>query len=203
MKKRIAIFISGRGSNMESIVRQAQSGILKEVCEVVLVFSNKPQAKGLEIAKKLGIETASIPSKGKKRTDFDAEVVALLQPYKIDYIVLAGFMRILSPVLVRAYPQRIINIHPADTDAFQGIGAYEWAFENKLESTKITVHFVDEGVDTGQVIAKADVDLRGADSLEEVERRGLAVEHRFYSEALLNLLKNKTQYTNKEILNFG
>ncbi len=189
LKKRIAIFISGRGSNMETIVRQTQNGILKEVCEVALVFSNKPQAKGLEIAKELGIETAAIPSKGKQREDFDREVVYLLEPYGVDFIVLAGFMRILSPVLIRAYRNRIINIHPADTDEFQGIGAYEWAFENKKESTKITVHYVDEGVDTGQVIAKADVDLRGADALEEVERRGLEVEHRFYSEALLKIFK--------------
>ncbi len=189
MKKRIAIFISGRGSNMETIVRQAQSGILKNVCEVALVFSNKPQAKGLEIAKELGVETACISSKGKKREAFDGEVVEFLKSYKLYYIVLAGFMRILSPVLIQAYKNRIINIHPADTAEFQGIGAYEWAFQNKKESTKITVHFVDEGVDTGQVVAKAEVDLRGADTLEEVERRGLVVEHQFYSEALKEVFK--------------
>ena len=184
MKKRIALFISGRGSNMETIVRQTQNGILKEVCEVALVFSNKPQATGLEIAQKLGIETASIPSKGKQREAFDREVAHLLEPYGVDFIVLAGFMRILSPVLIQAYRNRIINIHPADTDEFQGVGAYEWAFKNKKKSTKITVHYVDEGVDSGQVIAKTEVNLRGADTLEEVERRGLEVEHRFYSEVL-------------------
>lgn len=191
MKKRIAIFISGRGSNMEILVRQAQNGILKNVCEVALVFSNKPQARGLAVVQKLGIETAVIPSKGRRREDFDREVAALLEPYRIDYIVLAGFMRILSPVLIKAYKNKIINIHPADTDEFQGVGAYEWAFKQKKETTKITVHFVDEGVDTGRVIAKREVDLRGAETLEEVERRGLAVEHRFYSEALFNLLNNK------------
>ena len=191
MKKRIAIFISGRGSNMEILVRQAQNGILKNVCEVALVFSNKPQARGLAVVQKLGIETAVIPSKGRRREDFDREVAALLEPYRIDYIVLAGFMRILSPVLIKAYTNKTINIHPADTDEFQGVGAYEWAFKQKKETTKITVHFVDEGVDTGRVIAKREVDLRGAETLEEVERRGLAVEHRFYSEALFNLLNNK------------
>jgi len=188
MKKRIAIFISGRGSNMETIVHQAQTGILKNVCEIVLVFSNKPLAKGLEIAQSLGVETASILSKGKKREEFDAEVVEFLASYNLDYIVLAGFMRILSPVIIQAYKNRIINIHPADTDEFQGIGAYEWAFQNNKKSTKITVHYVDEGVDTGQVIAKQEVDLSGADTLEDVERRGLAVEHQFYSEALLKLM---------------
>ncbi|HGY54496.1 MAG TPA: phosphoribosylglycinamide formyltransferase [Caldithrix abyssi] len=184
MKKRIAIFISGRGSNMEAIVRNTQTGLLKDCCEIALVFSNKPRAKGLEIAAGLGLSTASIPSKGKKREEFDAEVVRLLEPYRVDYIVLAGFMRILSPVLIRAYPNRIINIHPADTKAFQGVGAYEWAWENRLEKTYITVHYVDEGVDTGPVIAQQEVDLRGAASLQEIERRGLAVEHELYSKAL-------------------
>ena len=93
-------------------------------------------------------------------------------------------MRILSPLFIRAYRNRIINIHPADTAQFQGLGAYVWAWENGLQETKITVHFVDEGIDTGPVIGKETVDLRGAQSLEEVERRGLAVEHRFYSEML-------------------
>jgi len=189
LKKRIAIFISGRGSNMETILNQVQDGILKDICEVALVFANKPQAKGLEIARAMGVETASIISKGKKREAFDREVVEFLKPYKLEYIVLAGFMRILSPVLIQAYPNKIINIHPADTDEFQGIGAYEWAFQNKKKNTKITVHFVDEGVDTGRVIGKEEVDLRGAETLEEVERRGLAVEHRFYCQALREVFK--------------
>ena len=192
MKKRIAIFISGRGSNMETLVHQVQSGILKNVCEVALVFSNKAEAKGLEIAENLGIETAFIPSKGKKREEFDSEVVQFLKSYNLDYIVLAGFMRILSPVIINAYKNRIINIHPADTAEFQGIGAYDWAFQNNMKKTKITVHFVDEGVDTGQVIAKQEVDLTGADTLEEVERRGLAIEHQFYSEALLKVMKDSS-----------
>ncbi len=187
MKKRIAILISGRGSNMETIVRNTQDGILKDVCEVALVLSNKERAYGLTVAKELGVQTAVIVSKGKKRAEFEQDLINFLKSYHLDYIVLAGFMRILSPLFVRAYKDRIINIHPADTARFQGIGGYEWAFENKLQTTKITVHFVDEGVDTGKVIAQKEVDLRGADTLEEVERRGLKTEHEFYSEALLKL----------------
>ena len=187
MKKRIAILISGRGSNMETIVRNTQDGILKDVCEVALVLSNKERAYGLTVAKELGVQTAVIVSKGKKRAEFEQDLINFLKSYHLDYIVLAGFMRILSPLFVRAYKDRIINIHPADTAQFQGIGGYEWAFENKLQTTKITVHFVDEGVDTGKVIAQKEVDLRGADTLEEVERRGLKTEHEFYSEALLKL----------------
>ncbi|MBW6458842.1 MAG: phosphoribosylglycinamide formyltransferase, partial [FCB group bacterium] len=98
MKKRIAIFISGRGSNMEAIVREARNGILRDVCEIVLVFSNRPDAAGLEIARKAGITTACIPSKGKKREVFDREILDLLEPLQVDLIVLAGYMRLLSPV---------------------------------------------------------------------------------------------------------
>jgi len=198
VKKRVAIFISGRGSNMEAIVRQAQNGILKDVCEVALVFSNKPDAKGLKIAADLGVPTASIASKGKSREQFEKEVIEFLKPYKIDYIVLAGFMRILSPLFVREFKNRIINIHPADTRLFKGVGGYEWAFENKLNSTKITVHFVDEGVDTGPIIAQKEVDLRGAETLEEVEKRGLRAEHEFYSEALRRVLSGEFKLQEKE-----
>ena len=193
MKKRIAIFISGRGSNMQAIVESAQKGVLKDYCEIALVFSNKPAAAGLEIAAQQGIKTDSIPSKGKSRERFEEEVIQLLQPMNIDFIVLAGFMRILSPVFIRAYKNRIINIHPADTAEFQGVGAYEWAFSNKKKETAVTVHFVDEGVDTGPVIAKQKVNLKGADTLEEVERRGLAVEHSFYSEALRRVFSGEFQ----------
>lgn len=183
-KKRIAIFISGRGSNMKAIIEQVQSGILQDCCEVVLVLANKKTAKGLATAAEMGIETACIESKGKKRRTFDQAIVDFIVAYRVDYIVLAGFMRILSSVLVDAYPNRIINIHPADTHKFKGLGAYEWAFESQLEETKITVHYVDAGVDTGAVIAQEVVDLRGVDRLEEVEKRGLKVEHHFYSKVL-------------------
>lgn len=169
---------------MEAIVRQAQIGILKDCCEVVLVFANKREAKGLETANQMNIATASIVSKGKKRRDFDQKVLDFIRPYHIDYIVLAGFMRIISPIMISEYPNRIINIHPADTKEFKGLGAYEWAFENQLESTKITVHYVDSGVDTGNIIEQQTVDLKGTTTLEEIEVRGLQVEHRFYSEVL-------------------
>ena len=186
--KKIAIFISGRGSNMKAIMEQCQHGILKGIAEPVLVFSNKVDAAGLDYAKSQGIETACIESLGLKRAEFDRQVVDLLAGYKIDFIVLAGYMRILSPVLVQAYPKRIINIHPADTAAHQGLHGYEWAWENKLPETKITVHYVDEGLDTGSIIAQGIVDLRGAENLDEIERRGLAVEHKLYSETLKMIL---------------
>ena len=172
---------------MVTIVKNTKSGILKDCCEIVLVLSNKKDAPGLVAAKQAGVLTASIESKGKKRTEFDQELVDFLKPYHLDYIFLAGFMRILSPVFIKQYQKRIINIHPADTAQFKGLHAYEWAFNNKLASTKITVHFVDEGVDTGQIISQREVDLKGVKTVEQVESRGLRVEHLFYSEVLRDL----------------
>ena len=184
MKKKIAIFISGRGSNMKAIVEQCQKGILQDLAEVVLVFANKEEAAGLTFAKEAGLTTAFINSKGLKRTTFDQKVVTLLQDYDLDYIVLAGYMRILSPIFIQAFAGKIINIHPADTTQHQGLDGYGSAFENGLKETKVTIHYVDEGLDTGAIIAQGKVDLEGVETLDEVERRGLAVEHRFYSETL-------------------
>ncbi len=191
MKKRIAIFISGRGSNMDAILRQTRDGILRDACELVLVFSNNPEAKGLETAKNAGIPTDCIPSKGKKRENFDKEVINFLEPLKIDYIILAGYMRLLSPLFIRTYQKRIINIHPADTRAFQGVGAYDWAFENKLKKTYITVHYVDEGMDTGDMIEQRELDISGMTTLEEIEKAGLTLEHKMFSEVLKKLFENE------------
>lgn len=187
-KKKIAIFISGGGSNMQAIVKNCQDGILKDVAEVSLVFANKETAGGLEHARALGVETQWINSKGFKRTTFDYKVMDLLKSYEFDYIILAGYMRILSKDFVQAYAGKIINIHPADTTQHQGADGYEWAFETGLEQTQITVHYVDEGLDTGSIIEQAEVDLKGTTTLQEVKKRGLAVEHKFYSKVILKLI---------------
>jgi phosphoribosylglycinamide formyltransferase-1 len=185
---RLAILLSGRGSNMLALAEAVRVGALRGVAEIAVVFSNDPAAPGLESAAALGLPTASLPSKGRKRESFDLEVVAELKTYQPDYVVLAGYMRVLSPAFVRAFAGRIINIHPADTHQHQGLHAYEWAFDNRLPETKITVHLVDEGLDTGPVLAQQVVNLVGADTLAEVQRRGLAVEHKLYAETLANLL---------------
>ena len=190
-KARLAILLSGRGSNMVALVKAVQSGLLQELAEVAVVFSNKPDAPGLATAAALGCATASLPSQGRPRAAFDAEAAALLQQYQPDFIVLAGYMRILSPAFIQPFAGRILNIHPADTHQHQGLHAYEWAFENQLTETKITVHLVDEGLDTGPILAQQTVDLVGVDTLAEVERRGLAVEHELYAQALADLIRNK------------
>lgn len=176
---------------MKAIIEACETGLLKELAEIVLVFSNRPNAVGLETAAAAGLPVLSLASKGKKRTEFDQEVVELLGNYDLDYIILAGYMRVLSPTFVEAYRGKIINIHPADTTQHQGLKAYEWAFEQGLEETKITVHYVDEGLDTGSIIAQYPVDLRGVQSLEEVEKKGLAVEHASYSKAIKSILEQE------------
>ena len=187
---RLAILLSGRGSNMLALAEATRHGVLRGVAEVAVVFSNDPAAGGLEAAAALGLPTASLLSKGRKREEFDAEVVELLRSYQPDYVVLAGYMRVLSPTFVRAFAGRILNIHPADTHQHQGLHAYEWAFANHLAETKITVHLVDEGLDTGPILAQRVVNLEGAGSLAEVQRRGLAVEHVLYAETLAGLIAN-------------
>ncbi len=192
MKKRVAILFSGRGSNMGAILRETQEGKLAGLCDVVLAVSNKADAGGLSKAEAFGIKTAVLESSGRKRREYDQALVDLLEPLNLDYLVLAGFMRILTEVLIDRYPHRIINIHPADTACHQGLGGYEWAHRNGLSETWVTVHYVDRGLDTGRVIAKQRVDLAGASSLEEVEHRGLAVEHQFYSDCLRALFTGET-----------
>ena len=189
----LAILLSGRGSNMLALAEAVRHGVLHSVAEVVVVFSNDPAAPGLNAAAALGLPIASLSSKGQKREAFDQEVVALLQGYRPDYVVLAGYMRVLSPGFVRAFAGRIVNIHPADTHQHQGLHGYEWAFDNHLAETKITVHLVDEGLDTGPILAQRVVNLDGASTLADVQRQGLAVEHVLYAETLLQLIMRNEQ----------
>ena len=187
--------ISGRGSNMEAIAENVKTGILKEVCEITEVFSNKRDATGLQIAESMDLNTVAIDSKGKKRKTYKKLLLEHLTDLKPDYIVLAGYMKIIPAAIIRSFPNRIINIHPADTAMHQGLHGYDWAFENKLKETKVTVHFVDEGLDTGKVIGKKEVDIANCKTLAEVEKEGLKVEHKFYSECLKKILTAKIAKT--------
>lgn len=189
--KKIIIMISGRGSNMQAIAKEVKSGKLKDLCKVQAVFSNKSDAAGLQVAKEHGVQTHCITSKGRKLTNYNHQLLEWLKQENPDYIILAGYMKVLPTEIIREFPRRIINIHPADTRLHQGLHGYEWAWENELETTKITVHYVDEGLDTGEIIAQRIVDLKGAESLEEVEQRGLKAEHKFYSECLRKMFEDQ------------
>ena len=196
--KKIVILISGRGSNMEAIIRNVQSGILKDVCSIQSVFSNNKNAAGLQKAMESCISTHVITSKGKKRTAYNAMLMDWLKQQNPYFIVLAGYMKILTPEIIREFPQKIINIHPADTSLHQGLHGYDWAYENQLKTTSITVHYVDEGLDTGEVIGKREVDLSECKTIEEVEQKGLKVEHEFYSECLNKIFTAKNGKTQRK-----
>lgn len=182
---RVVVFVSGRGSNLAAILKAWKSGILQGLCDIVGVVSNRATAGGITIAQTAGLPTIvreAVP--GQNRAAYDKALVEAMAPWSPQVIVLAGFDRILSPVLVQAFPNRIVNIHPADPSEFRGLHGYQWAYEQKLPCTKVTVHLVDEGVDTGPVLEQREVDLTGVESLADVEARGLAVEHELYPRAL-------------------
>ncbi len=194
MIPRIAILISGRGSNMVALAESVCSGVLAGCCEIAAVISSRPGVPGLAKAQELGLPIVALDARALGKEAYDAALLLALEQARADVVVLAGYLRIVSPRVVAKYRGRILNIHPADTKLHQGLHGYEWAFANELAATKITVHLVDEGLDTGPVLAQREVDLRGTGILEEVERRGLAVEHRLYPEALKTFLT--TNYPN-------
>ena len=189
MKPRVAILISGRGTNMVALAQSARDGVLAGRCEIAAVISSRPSAPGLDKARKLGLETVALDARALGKEAYEEELLAALAKVRADVVVLAGYMRILSPRVIAAYRGRILNIHPADTKLHQGLHGYGWAFERKLPATTITVHLVDEGLDTGAILVQREVDLRGADTLAEVECRGLAVEHELYAETLRDFLQ--------------
>jgi phosphoribosylglycinamide formyltransferase 1 len=189
--KNIGILLSGRGSNFEAIARNVAAG--KIPGEIALVVSNREQAPGLERARQMGLKTLFIPSKGKDREAYDGEVVAALRDAQVDLVCLAGFMRILSPVFVRAFPGRILNIHPALLPAFPGLDAQKQALDYGVKFTGCTVHIVDEGMDTGPIVLQAVVPVLDDDTVETLSARILKEEHRIYSEAVCLMLEDKVR----------
>lgn len=189
--KKLGILLSGRGSNFEAIARNIQSGALQ--AEISVVISNIPSAPGLETARAFGLKAISLPSKGVPREEYDRQVVELLQQYEVDLICLAGFMRILTPEFIRAFPQRILNIHPSLLPAFPGLHAQRQAFEYGVKVAGCTVHFVDEGLDSGPVILQATVLVEPEDNEEDLAARILREEHRIYTDAIRMILENRIE----------
>lgn len=171
---KVAVLASGNGSNLQALI-EADLG----PTELALVISNVPGARALMRAEAAGIHAVCIDHKGfSKREDFDAAVVQTLRAHRVDWVVLAGFMRLLSPVFVEAYPHRIVNIHPALLPAFAGLKAQRQALEAGVCVTGCTVHLVDAGVDTGPILAQAVVPILWDDDELKLSRRILAQEHR-------------------------
>src|SRR5258708_4097853 len=187
--KNIGILLSGRGSNFEAIAKNVASGKIPDA-RITIVISNRAEAGGLDVARTLGLETAVILSKGTTREDHDREVVAALQRHNVDLICLAGYMRLLSPWFVRQFPHKILNIHPSLLPAFPGLEAQEQAFAYGVKISGCTVHFVDEELDHGSIIAQKAIPVLDTDDEKSLAARILEQEHIAYSEAI-NLVLNR------------
>lgn len=182
--KSVAFFVSGSGTNMENLVKEIQAGRIPGA-QARLVISDNPAAAALEKARKLGVETVVVDrGKYKSKAEFEAALRHELEDRDMDWIALAGFMRILSADFVRHFAARIINIHPSLLPAFPGAHGIRDAFEAKVKETGVTVHFVDEGVDTGPIILQKKLSRDPQDTLESLEAKIHALEYQVYPEAL-------------------
>jgi phosphoribosylglycinamide formyltransferase-1 len=180
--KRLGILLSGRGSNFEAIADQVAAGRLE--AEIGVVISNRPEARGLEVACRRGLTAVCLPSKGMDREVYDSMLIQELKAKAVDWVCLAGFMRLMSASFVRAFPQRILNIHPSLLPAFPGLDAQKQALEHGVKITGCTVHLVDEFLDAGPIVLQAAVPVLDEDTVESLSSRILGEEHRIYSEAI-------------------
>ncbi len=185
--KRLGILLSGRGSNFEAIADQVAAGRIP--AEIAVVISNRPEARGLDVACRRGLKAVCIPSKGLDREVYDRLLIQELEADRVDLVCLAGFMRLLSASFVRAFPQRVLNIHPSLLPAFPGLDAQKQALEHGVKISGCTVHLVDEFLDAGPIILQAAVPVLDEDTVESLSARILAEEHRIYSEAIQIMLR--------------
>jgi phosphoribosylglycinamide formyltransferase-1 len=196
--KKLGILISGRGSNFDAIAEQAAAGSLS--AEIAVVISNRSGAPGLDIARRRGIEALEFPSKGLDRETYDGLLIAELRRREVDFVCLAGFMRLLSASFVRAFPNRILNIHPSLLPAFPGLDAQHQALEHGVKITGCTVHFVDEYLDAGPIVAQAPVVVLDDDDVETLSARILREEHRIYGEALRIVLSGNYRIEGRRVI---
>jgi phosphoribosylglycinamide formyltransferase-1 len=188
--KRLGILLSGRGSNFIAIANAIREGRLTG-CEIAVVLSNLPDAGGLDAARSMGLRAIAIPSAGKKRAVHDAEMVAALREHGVELVCLAGYMRIISGVFVNAFPNRILNIHPALLPAFPGLDAQTQALEYGAKVAGCTVHFVDEAVDHGPIVLQRVVPVKDEDTAETLSARILEQEHLAYAEGIARVVSGE------------
>lgn len=186
-KSRVAILISGRGSNMVALIEAIQEGKLPGA-EIAVVVSDQASAAGLKKAAARSVETLVIERRGRGRAEHDAEIIAALRERNIDLVCLAGYMRILSGDFINAYRGRILNIHPSLLPAFPGLDAQKQALEHGEKTAGCTVHFVDETLDGGPIIAQRVVPVMEDDTVESLSARILEQEHELYPEAVAKVL---------------
>ena len=199
---RLGVLLSGRGSNFLAIHRAIADGRIRDA-EIAVVLSNKPEAPGLQVARELGLTALAIPQEGKgpaAREAHDTKMIAALTDYKVDMVCLAGYMRIITPAFVEAFPNRILNVHPSLLPAFAGLDAQHQAFEYGAKVAGCTVHFVDEAVDHGVIILQKTVAVLDEDTAETLSARILEQEHAAYPEAIVRVLSGKYRVAGRRYL---
>ncbi|MFY9689721.1 MAG: phosphoribosylglycinamide formyltransferase [Candidatus Acidiferrales bacterium] len=195
----MGVLLSGRGSNFEALAASVDAGRIPNA-EIAIVLSHREDAPGLDRARARGIPALGIASKGLEREVFDRQILAVLQEKKVDLVCLAGYLRLLSPHFVRAFPDRILNIHPSLLPAFPGLEAQRQALEHGVKFTGATVHFVDEQLDAGRIIVQAAVAIEDADTVETLSARILREEHRIYTEAVNIVLEGGYRIDGRRVL---
>jgi phosphoribosylglycinamide formyltransferase-1 len=199
MPHRIGVLLSGRGSNFEALADSVAAGRIP-CAEIALVISNRENAPGLARAADRGIVRKAIPSKGLPREEYDRLVVAELRAARVDLVCLAGFMRLLSPYFVAQFPQRVLNIHPSLLPSFPGLEAQHQALDYGVKISGCTVHFVDENLDAGPIVAQAVVPVRDDDTAETLSARILVEEHRIYTEAVRLVLSGQYRIEGRRVV---
>jgi phosphoribosylglycinamide formyltransferase-1 len=199
MKKRIGVLLSGRGSNFVALADSIDAARIPNA-EIALVLSNREGAPGIDRARERGLPTRVISSKGLEREAYDRQVVAALQESRVDLICLAGYMRLLSPYFVAAFPNRILNIHPSLLPSFPGLESQRQALEYGVKFAGCTVHFVDENLDAGPIVLQAVVPVKDDDTDATLSERILKEEHRIYSEAVKIILEGNFKITGRRVI---
>jgi len=196
---KLGVLISGNGSNLQSIIDHIEKGSLKATIKIVI--SNNPDAYGITRAKKHGIPFIVLKNGDfKNKEAFDLELVRILHENNVDLVILAGFMRIITPALLKAFPQKIMNIHPALLPSFPGIHGQKQALEYGVKISGCTVHFVDEGVDTGPIILQTAVQVFDNDTEETLAARILKEEHLIYPRAIQLFAEGKIEINKRKVL---
>jgi phosphoribosylglycinamide formyltransferase 1 len=198
-KKRIGVLLSGRGSNFEALADSIAAGRIPNA-EIAIVLSNREGAPGIDRAVARGIEARVIPSKGLEREAYDKLVVAALREKNVDLVCLAGYMRLLSPHFVKAFPASILNIHPSLLPSFPGLESQRQALEHGAKFSGCTVHFVDENLDAGPIVMQAVVPIEDRDTPDTLAEKILREEHRIYSEAVRIVLEGRYRLEGRRVL---
>jgi len=198
MSGRLGILISGRGSNFLAIADSIAQGRL--AAEIAVVISNRPDAPGLALARQRGLNAVALPSGGLDREVYDRRLIEELCRNRVDLVCLAGYMRILSGHFIRTFPQRILNIHPSLLPAFPGLDAQHQAVEHGVKFSGCTVHFVDEGLDSGPIVKQAVVPVLEDDTVDSLSARILEEEHRIYSEAIALVLSGRYRVAGRRVV---